>query len=108
MPSSAILRNCVRRIKHKRIQHAWERWKLIYSKSNKRIFFPLHLTLSLKKRCQVTGLQVLMNLATNAMDAMPNGGLLTISTDVVELDDAFIKTHGYGEKGMYALSTINK
>lgn len=25
--------------------------------------------------------------------------VLTISTDVVELDDAFIKTHGYGEKG---------
>ena len=51
--------------------------------------------------------QVLMNLATNAMDAMPNGGLLTISTDVVELDDAFIKTHGYGEKGMYALISIS-
>lgn len=41
--------------------------------------------------------QILMNLATNARDAMPGGGLLTISTDVVELDNDFIKIHSYGE-----------
>jgi PAS domain S-box-containing protein len=48
-------------------------------------------------------IQVLMNLATNARDAMPRGGRLTISTDIIEIDDAFIKQHAYGPKGLYAL-----
>jgi PAS domain S-box-containing protein len=48
-------------------------------------------------------IQVLMNLATNARDAMPRGGKLTIRTDIVEIDDAFIQIHGYGKKGLYAL-----
>lgn len=48
--------------------------------------------------------QVLMNLATNARDAMPEGGLLTIKTELVELDDKFIRSHGYDIKpGLYAL-----
>ena len=47
--------------------------------------------------------QVLMNLATNARDAMPRGGKLTIRTDTVEIDDIFIQKHGYGTKGLYAL-----
>jgi PAS domain S-box-containing protein len=47
--------------------------------------------------------QVLMNLATNARDAMPRGGKLTIRTDTVEIDDMFIQHHGYGTKGLYAL-----
>lgn len=51
--------------------------------------------------------QVLVNLATNARDAMPNGGSLTISTDIIEMDDAFIKAHGYGVKGMYALISVS-
>ena len=37
--------------------------------------------------------QVLMNLATNAKDAMPNGGMLSISTELVELDNGFLKIH---------------
>ncbi len=46
--------------------------------------------------------QILMNLATNARDAMPDGGYLQIKTDVVELDNGFIEAHGYGKVGMYA------
>lgn len=51
--------------------------------------------------------QVLMNLATNARDAMPDGGQLTIETELIELDNEFIKTHGYGGQGMYALLSVS-
>ncbi len=45
--------------------------------------------------------QVLMNLAANARDAMPNGGLLTLRAARCELDAGFIRVHGYGEPGCY-------
>jgi PAS domain S-box-containing protein len=51
--------------------------------------------------------QVLMNLAANARDAMPKGGVLTIETRSIKIDSEFIKTHGYGEPGMYALITVS-
>lgn len=50
--------------------------------------------------------QILMNLATNARDAMIEGGSLTIRTEPVVLDDAFIKAHGFGKKGTYVLLSV--
>lgn len=52
-------------------------------------------------------MHVLMNLATNARDAMPNGGELKICTDVVEMDDAFIRAHGFGKTGKYVLTSFS-
>jgi len=50
--------------------------------------------------------QVFMNLCTNARDAMPQGGVLTIETDRVNLGSDFIETHSYGNIGSYALIAI--
>ncbi len=50
--------------------------------------------------------QALMNLATNARDAMPHGGSLLIESEVIEVDDTFIRAHGYGEIGMYVVVSV--
>ncbi len=47
--------------------------------------------------------QVFMNLATNARDAMPNGGSLMIETSIIKLDSRFVAAHGYGKPGTYAM-----
>ncbi|MBT1073122.1 ATP-binding protein [Pelotalea chapellei] len=50
--------------------------------------------------------QVLMNLAANARDVMPEGGIFSISTDVIEMDETFIKMHGYGALGRYVVISV--
>lgn len=51
--------------------------------------------------------QVLMNLSTNARDAMPKGGVLKISTEVIQIDENFIKVHGFGTPGKYIIITFS-
>jgi two-component system, cell cycle sensor histidine kinase and response regulator CckA len=50
--------------------------------------------------------QILMNLAANALDAMPKGGSFILSTDRVEISSEFIRTYGYGTPGSYALLSV--
>jgi len=50
--------------------------------------------------------QVLMNLATNARDSMPDGGDLTVTTGTLTLDSRFVSLHGYGRPGLYAFITV--
>jgi len=45
--------------------------------------------------------QVIMNLAVNARDAMPNGGRLRIATTNCELDEKFANTHAGAKPGLY-------
>lgn len=49
---------------------------------------------------------VLMNLATNARDAMPDGGSLLISTEAIEPDRNFTRACGYGRPGDYACINV--
>src|SRR5215475_4037827 len=45
--------------------------------------------------------QVIMNLVLNARDAMPDGGLLNLETDNVELDEQFVRLHPGSFPGRY-------
>ncbi|UCD34824.1 MAG: PAS domain S-box protein [Nitrospiraceae bacterium] len=51
--------------------------------------------------------QVIINLATNARDAMPNGGRLTIETNLAVIDSTFIGKHGMGSQGTHVLLAVS-
>jgi two-component system cell cycle sensor histidine kinase/response regulator CckA len=51
--------------------------------------------------------QVLMNLSTNARDAMAKSGDLIISAEQILVENDFVTIHGYGKPGRYALLTIS-
>lgn len=50
--------------------------------------------------------QMLLNLATNARDAMPDGGKLLIDVSRVELDAEWCATHGWGRPGQYVCLSV--
>jgi two-component system, cell cycle sensor histidine kinase and response regulator CckA len=50
--------------------------------------------------------QVLINLISNAKDAMTKGGALRVETKAVELGKAFKHANGFGEPGKYVMISV--
>ncbi len=51
--------------------------------------------------------QIIMNLAINAGEAMPDGGKLTLETKNIFLDAEFCATHTGAEPGQYAVMSVS-
>jgi len=66
----------------------------------------LHPELEVVKADQGQIEQVIMNLAVNARDAMPEGGTLRIKTANVELDQAYAWQHAGAKPGHYVMLAV--
>lgn len=67
-------------------------------------YWPAPLTV-LADRHQIE--QVMVNLATNARDAMPHGGTISIETSLIKLDQGFVDRHQLARAGEYAIISFS-
>jgi PAS domain S-box-containing protein len=51
--------------------------------------------------------QILMNLAVNARDAMPEGGKLIIKIANADLDESYVRQHPYAKTGRYVMLCVS-